>query len=187
MLVLVFLLTLHVVLCALDGIIGILKCQHGVRVHEVGKVLVRFSPRRFVLADLRELVDVALAQACPHEVPQRRRALEVGCQCLAQAFELLIRLVDRASLLRVTRHARDDGGELLHHSSRQHVGHALVLVEDLAPDLYCRDLPRFTDPGAIVVVDRPTQNPGDLTVLKDTVKLGARRRLLLRVLKDGVV
>ena len=51
-LVIIFVLALYVVLGALDGVVGVVERQHGVRVHKVGQVLVRLCPGRLVFADL---------------------------------------------------------------------------------------------------------------------------------------
>ena len=45
-------LALHVILSALDGIVGVLERKHSVEVHEVGEVLIGFCPRCFVFSDL---------------------------------------------------------------------------------------------------------------------------------------
>ena len=70
-------LALQVVLCTLDGSVGVFQCEHGVRVHEVGQILIGFRPRRPVFAHLGQFVNVALTEACAQELPQRRRVLEV--------------------------------------------------------------------------------------------------------------
>ena len=52
MLVPVGILTMYVILCLLDGIVGVFEREHGVGVHEVGEVLVGLRPCSLVLSDL---------------------------------------------------------------------------------------------------------------------------------------
>ena len=60
-------LALHVVLRALDGIVGNFKREHDAGVHEIGKVLVGLGPRCLIFPHLGQLVDMALTQACAQE------------------------------------------------------------------------------------------------------------------------
>ena len=48
----IVILALHVVLRAPDGLVCVLKREHGIGVHEVGEVLVSLCPCGLVFADL---------------------------------------------------------------------------------------------------------------------------------------
>jgi len=52
MLFTIVILAMHVVLRELDGLVCVLKREHGIGVHEVGEVLVSLCPCGLILADL---------------------------------------------------------------------------------------------------------------------------------------
>jgi hypothetical protein len=76
--------------------------------------------------------------------------------------------------------ASSDVCELLHHHACQHVGHTLVLVAYLAPDLHRWDPPRLATRRRRRQLH--SENLRDLTVLQDAVQFGTRGHLLCRVL-----